>query len=287
LIAQYSGFGAYSQILNEVAPINRAYAQKWGQDYVTLEGTALQFPGLRYYNGDSIIPNDESGDTNTDSELCPGLENGYEVQSTFNKIPLLFHALEETNVYDQVLILDTDTMIVDFDFDITTLLLSSVTTQAKPVDHSNEYFVAAYRVWWTDWPWTWDINAGITLWNLNHATTRQVAQTWLSTSLTYPKDILLKNDDQFFLQRALMSIGWWRRMRHGVRTVREEMEYYDATLIKHFKRDARSWTRTSLEQRLLRIQESKVAVCERWPKDCKLIQDEVADADSEDSSDRF
>jgi hypothetical protein len=65
------------------------------------------------------------------------------------------------------------------------------------------------------------------------------------------------------------------------------MEYYDATFIKHFKRDARSWTRTSLEQRLLRIQESKVAVCERWPKDCQLIQDEMVDADSDDASDRF
>ena len=48
LIAQYSGYGSYSQILQEVVPINLAYAQKWGHDFVTLEGTALQFPGLVY-----------------------------------------------------------------------------------------------------------------------------------------------------------------------------------------------------------------------------------------------
>ena len=98
----------------------------------------------------------------------------------------------------------------------------------------------------------------------------------------HPKDVLLKNDDQFFLQRALMSLGWWRRMRDGVRTVREEMEYYDATLIKHFKRDARSWTRTSLEQRLLRIHEAKAVVCEQWPEDCQIIQDEDAAAAGSD-----
>ena len=39
-------------------------------------------------------------------------------------------------------------------------------------------------------------------------------------------------------------------------TVVIEFQYYDATVIKHFKRDARSWSTTSLEQRLLRIQEA-------------------------------
>jgi hypothetical protein len=294
LIAQYSGFGSYTQILNQVAPINQAYARRWGHDYVTLQGTALHFPGLRYDNDrNSIVrESDESGEVITELEeedVCPSLENGYEAQSTFNKLPLLFHALEMVDVYDQILILDTDTMIVDFDFDITTLLLLSsdvipTTTKKKKKrtedSSNNEYFVAAYRVWWSDWPWTWDINAGITLWNLNHATTRQIAQTWLTMSMSNPRDVLLKNDDQFFLQRALMSIGWWKRLWHGVRTVRQEMEYYDATLIKHFKRDARSWTRTSLQQRLLRIQESKKAVCDHWPTVCQHMQEE--DEDEED-----
>ncbi|KAG7342717.1 hypothetical protein IV203_020661 [Nitzschia inconspicua] len=283
LIAQYSGFGSYSKILKEVSPINRAYAKKWGHDYVTLEGTALQFPGLVYKNDDD------------DDEVpsCPNVENGYEAQSTFNKIPLLFQALEHATssslsdqdsdqVYDQVLILDTDTMIVDLDYDITTLLLRDVQQQHHhlPSDRpddiilSKEYVMVAYRVWWNDWHWTWDINAGITLWNLNHPTTRQVADTWLEKSMSHPKAVLLKNDDQFFLQRALLSVGWWKRMWDGIRTVREEMEYYDATLIKHFKRDARSWSRTSLDQRLLRIQEAKAVVCQRWPLDCQHIDDD-------------
>jgi hypothetical protein len=274
LIAQYSGFGSYSKILQEVEPVNRAYAKKWGHDYVTLQGTALHFPGLSYENNTT---------EHDDTRKCPNLQNGYEAQSTFNKIPLLIKALEMSkradanensnqHYYDQVLILDTDTMIVNLDFDISRLLVRS----------SHEYFLAAYRVWWNDWHWTWDVNAGITLWNLHHPTTQQVAHDWLQRSLTHPKDVLLKNDDQFFLQRALMSLGWWTRMRYAMRTVRDEFEYYDATLIKHFKRDARSWSRTSLEQRLLRIQEAKAVVCAQWKEDCAAIEQEMEAAVSLD-----
>jgi hypothetical protein len=294
LIAQYSGFGSYSKILNEVAPINQAYARRWGHDYVTLEGTALKFPGLLYRNDEH--QEQETGQHDSHHAACPNMDNGYEAQSTFNKIPLLFKALEEqqqhlSRSYDQVLILDTDTMIVDLDYDITTLLLKGNydaddddDTAASAGDDekrsnsehhkndANEYFLVAYRVWRTDWKWSWDVNAGITLWNLHHPSTRKVAEKWLEGSITHPKDVLLKNDDQFFLQRALMSLGWWNRMG-AMRTVRAELEYYDATLIKHFKRDARSWTRTSLEQRLLRIQEAKAQVCQQWPQDCKNIQE--------------
>jgi hypothetical protein len=311
LIAQYSGFGSYSRILQEVLPVNLAYAQKWGHDFVTLEGTALQFPGLLY------DPATSTG--------CPNLRNGYESQSTFNKIPLLFEAMKTGRhnqvYYDQVLILDTDTMIVNFDYDITTLLLSSSSSSSSEKGSSasststqqpnripsgeddagggddydddkdqqeqqggdvaysskNEYFLAAYKVWWNDWPWTWDVNAGITLWNLHHPTTKNVAEHWLHQSMTHPHDVLLKNDDQFFLQRSLMKVGWYKRMIDGVKTVRSEFEYYDGTLVKHFKRDARSWSRTSLEQRLLRIQEAKHVVCDRWPNDCQMVQHEFDD----------
>jgi len=336
LIAQFSGFGPYSQMLEQVEPINRAYARKWGHDYVTLQGSALAFPGMKrsteYHAAkDSVLKgqNDKHEEESNskldenhenDDQTCPSLENGYEVQSAFNKIPLLMKALDlsspanhamqlqnsvlenqkylgEDHVdrnfssfYDQVLILDSDTMIVDFDFDITTLLLplkkqqtQQGQTQANQQQQhgdsmgtaSNEYFLAAYRVFRNDWHWTWEINNGITLWNLNHPTTRTVAEAWLKGSLTHPKDVLLKNDDQFFLQRALMSLGWWTRMRHGVRALRDEFDYYDATLIKHFKRDAQSWTRTSLEQRLFRIQEAKAAVCEEWAEECADVLQEM------------
>jgi hypothetical protein len=305
LIAQYSGFGSYSQILREVTPVNVAYARKWGHDLVTLEGTALHFPGLVYEADETHHNSHEEG---PGSDGCPNWKNQYESQSTFNKIPLLLEAIkrnQQHSSYDQVLILDTDTMIVDLDYDITTLLLSTSSSSSASssrnsnnnnnnhdddnneeqrqedrydegsvgYDYQKDYFLVAYRVWWNDWPWTWDVNAGITLWNLHHPTTKRVASTWLQQSLIHPKDVLLKNDDQFFLQRSLMSLGWYKRLVDGVRTVRSEFEYYDATLIKHFKRDARSWSKTSLEQRLLRIKEAKKVVCDRWPDACQGVDD--------------
>ena len=35
--------------------------------------------------------------------------------------------------------------------------------------------------------------------------------------MTHPHDVLLKNDDQFFLQRSLMKLGWYKRMVDGVK----------------------------------------------------------------------
>ena len=126
-----------------------------------------------------------------------------------------------------------------------------------------------------------------------------------------PKDVLLKNDDQYYLQRSLRRVygiassnscgndglvgskfrirsiwNWWKQhsllplvlnylqlgvdssVSVGIRAIREEFQYYTATVVKHFKRDARSWETNDLGQRLLRIQEAKTAICRRWPSDC-------------------
>jgi hypothetical protein len=197
-----------------VAPINAHYANEWGHDYVVLQGTAMKF--------DSINPK------------CPD-----EHRSTFNKIPLLQLAYDERDRYDMVLILDTDAMIVNFQFDITTLLPST-------------HLLAAHRVWSYDWRNTWDINAGITLWNLHHASLPGVLNDWAWSVQSNPSLVLERNDDQYFLQAVLLNLGFWKRW---VYSLTREFQYYDATVIKHFKRDARSWSTTSLDQRLLRIQE--------------------------------
>jgi hypothetical protein len=237
LIAQYSGFGNYGQMLDLVAPVNQAYAKLWGHDFLVLQGTALEFFGI------SKICNDET-------------------RSTFNKIPLLQLALQHSADYDQVLILDTDAMIVNFDLDVTTLL-----------DHDNDnhhrhhpYLVAAHRVWKHDWHNTWDINAGVTLWNLHHPMAQSVADTWQHLSQHHPRQVLRQNDDQYFLQKTLMDLGFWNRAVHSLR---DQFHYYEATVIKHFKRDARSWTTTSLEQRMLRIQEViQRDLCPKWSQVC-------------------
>ena len=76
LIAQYSGFGEYAKFLNLVSPIHKQYAMERGYDYVILQGTLLEFPGI-----------DETCNPNP--------------RATFNKIPLLEMAIKED--YDYVL----------------------------------------------------------------------------------------------------------------------------------------------------------------------------------------
>jgi hypothetical protein len=164
--------------------------------------------------------------------------------------------------YDQVLILDTDAMIVDFDVDLTDLL-------DKNDKKTNHYLLAAHRVWKYDWHSTWDINAGITLWNLHHPLTQSVADTWQHSAQHHPRQVLRQNDDQYFLQQTLMNLGFGKRANAVHSLAHGEFQYYTATVIKHFKRDARSWTTTSLEQRMMRIQEViQRDLCPKWSQVC-------------------
>lgn len=233
LIAQYSGFGDYAKFLNLISPMHQQYAKQHGYDYVILQGTLLHFPGIRQ----DCYPNP---------------------RATFNKIPLLAMALkEQQDDYDYVLILDTDAMIVEKDVNWTNILPS-------------DQLVAAQRVWKYDWKNTWDINAGVTLWNLHHPDATRVLDKWQRLSqygdsekgdsnLDHRETILTKNDDQYFLQTALLeTFQWWNR---PVVSVTHEFNYYEGTIVKHFKRDKRSWSTNGLEQRLERVHETIQQVC--------------------------
>eukprot|EP00980_Cylindrotheca_fusiformis_P024586 scaffold12118_cov138-Cylindrotheca_fusiformis.AAC.3 len=223
LIAQYSGFGEYAKFLNLISPVHQQYAKQNSYDYVILQGTLLDFPGIRQ----DCSPNP---------------------RATFDKIPLLAMALSLKKSYDYVLILDTDAMIVDFDVAWSKILPS-------------HQLLAAQRVWRYDWKNTWDINAGITLWNLHHPDLETVLQRWkllsqhggsLQSSQAHRETILTKNDDQYFLQTALLELGWNR----PIVSVTKEFNYYKGTVVKHFKRDKRSWSTNGLEQRLQRVEET-------------------------------
>jgi hypothetical protein len=230
LIAQYSGFGSYSKLLELVVPVNRAYAKKWGHDVLIVQGTTLQLPG--------VLVNKE----------CPS-----ETRATFDKIAILQKALQRKDIYDQVLILDTDTSIVDFDTDITTLV-------PMDKDHMDQSFMlAAHRVHKYDIRTTWDVNAGITLWNLHHPDTQTVANNWLASVESNPAQVLLTNDDQFFLQKTLLD-----QANRKVWSLAEEFNYYEATVVKHFKREKRSWSDTGLISRHEQIQGEIDGVCQKW-----------------------
>lgn len=125
LIGLMSGRDRYAAMLEITAPINKAYAKEYSHDVLVLQGTSL------------VVAKDKCNP--------PGR------RATFNKIALLKEALRHRQDYDQLLILDTDAMMYNMDFDVTSLLMDDST------------MLVAHRVKKNDEIHTWDINIGVTV----------------------------------------------------------------------------------------------------------------------------
>jgi hypothetical protein len=231
LIAQYSGnIGNYSQLLEKVAPINKAYARKWNHDFVILQGTTF------------IIPNDRH---------C----NPPEERSRFNKLHLLDMALSMSTNYDQLLLLDADAMIYDFTFDITKLV-------------TNQTMLVAQRVHDYDPPQTWNVNNGVTLWNLHHPLTATVANAWTKACKTGLPDNRPFRGDQFYLHKVLKEENY----SLAVAGVWNEFYYRDGTVVKHFQRsNMLSWNDTGLDVRLERMERVAQEICDRFNETCETL----------------
>ena len=233
LLGQYSAMGEYSKLLELTAPINKAYSKLWGHDYVTLLGCCTM----------NIWPRD-----NINTFLYN--ENPPERRSRFNKISILQMAIKEAqlhNRYDYLLLMDADAMIYDFNKDITNLEDLHI-----PID--TEFLIAAHRVDTNDSIETYDVNNGITLWNLHHPYIQNVVNEWYANSkygLTLQDG---KGGDQMYLQRILqkhIERAKNKRIRENVDnnskktttsdyivySLQHEFEYRQGTIIKHFIRE--------------------------------------------------
>lgn len=131
VIGLMSGYDPYAQLLEVTGRINKAYALKYKHDVLVLQGTYL------------VIPSDN----------CDPPKR----RATFNKIGLLKEALRHRDRYDQLLILDTDAMMYNMSFDVTTLL------DGEPNEDENGAMLAAHRVRSDDVLHTWDVNIGVTV----------------------------------------------------------------------------------------------------------------------------
>lgn len=128
LIAQYSNRGEWADILPLTKPVNMAYAKRWGLDIVFLNAQQLSVEEA-------------------------------------NPATLLWLACENRDKYDQVLLMNADAMMNDFNADVTTLF------------HENEMLVAQ-RIEGSDLVRTWKIFGTVSLWNLNHLLTPRIQVTW-------------------------------------------------------------------------------------------------------------
>ena len=62
---------------------------------------------------------------------------------------------------------------------------------------------------------------------------------------------------QKFLQTILLQFS---KSERPVWSLRDEFNFYEGTVVKHFKRDERSWTTDRLDQRLKRVREAIVVL---------------------------
>jgi hypothetical protein len=176
---------------------------------------------------------------------------------TLSKIALLLRALERKDEYDQFLLLDTDALMYDFETDVTTLL-------------SDEDMVAAHRVHTHDVKRTWDINAGVMLWNLHHPLTKSVIRSWKRLALqTVDEDDF--RGDQLPLQKILKQ----GKLREQISSLQEEFAYGHGTVVKHFIRSKghKDWKDPNVvDARVSRMKQAIADVCQKYPALCDQIE---------------
>jgi hypothetical protein len=227
LIAQYSGFGKYEKMVDLTSSINKMYAKAWGHNFLVLRGTTKVLP---FQQNLTTLP---------------------EEQSMYNKVDLLLMALENKDSYDQVLLLDSDTLIYDFATDLTQMM-------------SSQNMLVALKTHIYDPPTTHRINNGITLWNLHHNMTPKVALDWDKGCNKGIRGNMSLRSDQFWLVEALKKGG----RRNAIRGVLEEFHYRSGTIIKHFIRlDSCSWHDSGMNERYKGIQKAINEVTSRFQFD--------------------
>lgn len=244
MIGLYAGYDDYARLLQQSVWSARLYGEIWGQNVtvVTLQGTSFAPHGCK----------------------APP------VHSTLNKIRLLFYAIDHEDEYDQVLLLDADTMVFNLDVDLTTLI------------DSDRHLVAAQHAPGDKQPGDeddlWNINTGILLWNLHHPDSKSVALEWFDSA----KKSVIRGTylgDQKYLQTSLRS---HLKLQHdenpGTAVVpmvlnlqNDEFNFEDGTIVKQF------WNRNShddnIDKRLKSMKTAANTMCTNHRKACDSVDE--------------
>eukprot|EP00934_Nitzschia_sp_Nitz4_P000233 Nitzschia sp. Nitz4//scaffold24_size164493//150819//152079//NITZ4_002352-RA/size164493-processed-gene-0.247-mRNA-1//-1//CDS//3329544186//233//frame0 len=243
LVGLMSGNDDYAQMLDVTGRINKAYAQRFGYDVLLLQGIYLV----------------------ASSDKCEPPKH----RATFNKIGLLREALRHKDKYDQLLLLDTDAMMYNLSYDVTSLMMTDfegVVRNIAPQDEEVPMLVA-HRVKKVDVCNTWDVNIGVTLWNLHHSRTSSVVQEWEKESKK-----VFKNNPKVGDQRTLHTV--LKGEVDHIRSLRKEFAYGHGTVIRHYirRRANKGWKDPNvLTDRLDLLREAAHEVCINFPQECAAI----------------
>ena len=226
LIAQYTGLDqAYLEFTNITQKANHAYANRLKYDYLLMVGVAY--------------------------------DTGKPGQAAYNKLPLLKKAMD-AKIYDAILILDSDAVIVDLDQDALDLIPQSM-------------LLTACRNHETDEPYTWNINNGVTIWNLRHGKMNQVYDEWRRRIVARMRKRKLIPSDQAELHEVLKGYGEEGRksMVNAIYTM--DFRFHEGTFVKHVVRSRSStWSSANddLVRRKITLQEAVQQVCTKWKDAC-------------------
>lgn len=242
LIGQYgnaplqASASAYNELLNATALINRLYAERHGYDYVQCQGTyfsnAFTFRDLQHWLLRKPVPHPPPS------------------RSTYDKIGLLAYAMDHD--YDRLLLLDADAMVSDWDWQAASAYFG------YDGSHDDDVLLVAHRVVAQPMD-NWNVNIGVTLWNLKHRLAEHVWNDWDRRSRKRVRRGL-HDDDQKTLQSILKEP---KIMKH-VKPVSGELGYENGSIVKHFIRTtSASWTQNA-DDRLRAIQEQSNRILERY-----------------------
>ncbi len=169
-----------------------------------------------------------------------------------------------TKKWDYVLILDSDAIMYDFERDISRIY--NMTDEA----------LIAHRVLRFTSSKTFDINAGVILWNLRHEQTKRIVSDWEKE--IYRVFETQVGEDQEALHRILRRIPWRNR---PIRAIRNDFHYAKGTVVKHFIRPGRKavrkhWDDKQLktEDRVKRMMQTADAICEKYKAYCDQVSPE-------------
>ena len=231
LIGLSSGFDKYAEMLTLSAHLAKVYAHTHQATVVILQGTAL-------------APDGCSGPT---------------WFSTLNKIRLLFAAIDHREIFDQLLLLEADALMVNMTADIRSLLPAPSSSKSSS---SKNVLVAAQPVRQGDsrtMPERYQIHAGVTLWNLHHPQCTIVALQWFEESRKAVSKGTYWGDERYLqavLQRQNHEIIQWLD--------NNEFAFEEGTIVKHFFSHASSWS-----DRKRRMEQVAKSVCDNW--DCTVV----------------
>jgi hypothetical protein len=246
MIGLHSGHDEYATFLQQAVWSARVYGQIWGENVtvVTLQGIAFAPHGCK----------------------APS------AHATLNKIRLLFHAIDHADEFDQVLLMDADTMIYNLDVDFTTLLDPDhhlVAAQHSPNDEQPESAESGL----------WNIDTGVTLWNLHHPKVRSIAIDWFDSA----KKAVVRGTyrtDQKYLQASLREHLEWQNdinLRSTVSPIlnlqNDEFNFEQGTLVKHFWNHNRPNPRQqeNIDSRRRLMRDAAHEMCANHQRDCKSV----------------